>query len=58
MQQREHLPSAADDAAEVMASFRQGQKQDRNSKLVKSVTKTLIFLLTLVALALTTYFIG
>ncbi len=58
MRKHEHLPSAADDAAEIMASFRQRQKQTKNGKQVKSVANAPMFLITLLALALTTYFIG
>jgi len=55
---QEPLPSAVDDAAEVMAYFRQGQEQNKNDKTAKPVTKTLLFLFTLLTLALTSHFMG
>ena len=58
MREQEPLPSAADDAASVMASFKQKQEQIKHDKPAKSVTKTLLFLFTLLALALTNHFMG
>ena len=46
------------DAAAVMASFKQKQEQIKHEKPAKSVTKTLLFLFTLLALALTNHFMG
>lgn len=58
MREQEPLPSAADDAAAVMASFKQKQEQIKHDTPAKSVTKILLFLFTLLALALTSHFMG
>ena len=58
MREQEPLPSAADDAAAVMASFKQKQEQIKHDKPAKSVTKSLLLLFTLLALALTNHFMG